>query len=101
MSERVAAQAHDDERRIREVVAQASRAQSDIEALLALHTPDAVAVNLPGRRVLGRAALAEAMAGALNSPLCRRAVRARLLSCRVGENAASTTLIPLRDAPRG
>lgn len=65
----VAAQTHDDERRIRDVVAEASRAQSDIDAVLALHTPDAVVVNFPGRRVLGRAALAEAMAGALNSPL--------------------------------
>lgn len=69
MSGTVAAQTHDDERRIRDVVAEASRAQSDVNAVLALHTPDAVVVNFPGRRVLGRAALAEAMAGALNSPL--------------------------------
>ncbi|MEU4377800.1 SgcJ/EcaC family oxidoreductase [Pseudonocardia alni] len=58
-----------DERRIREVVAQASRAQSDVDALPALHTPDAVVVNFPGRRILGRAALAEAMASALRSSL--------------------------------
>ncbi|WP_226361923.1 SgcJ/EcaC family oxidoreductase [Pseudonocardia sp. ICBG1142] len=69
MSETVAAPTHDDEHRIRDVVAEASRAQNDIDTLLALHTPAAVVVNFPGRRVLGRAALADAMAGALNSPL--------------------------------
>lgn len=38
MDETTAAQTHDDERRIRDVVAEAGRAQSDTEALLALHT---------------------------------------------------------------
>lgn len=58
-----------DERAIREVVAQAQAHQNDVEPLLRLHTPDAVIVNLAGRRVLGRDAFAEAMAGALASPL--------------------------------
>lgn len=44
-------------------------AQSDTAALVALHTPDVVIVNVAGRRVLGREAFAEAMAGALASPL--------------------------------
>ena len=59
----------DDERAIRAVVAEAQARQNDVDGLMQLHTPDAVIVNLAGRRVLGRAAFAEAMAGALASPL--------------------------------
>ncbi|WP_052809728.1 SgcJ/EcaC family oxidoreductase [Streptomonospora alba] len=59
----------EDEQAIRKVVARAQESQSNPEALLALHTPEAVIVNLAGRRVLGREAFGEAMAAALASPL--------------------------------
>ena len=62
-----------DDLAVRDVVARAAAAQSDPAALSRLHTPDAVVVNLAGRRVLGRADLAAAMVAALSSPL--RAVR--------------------------
>lgn len=58
-----------DEQALRELVAAAQVAQSDQPALLALHTPGVVIVNLAGRRVLGHDALSAAMAGALASPL--------------------------------
>lgn len=69
MSDTTVPPTHDDELRLREVVSRASDAQSDPGRLLPLHTEDAVVVNFPGRRVLGRQALADAMAGALSSPL--------------------------------
>lgn len=47
----------------------AHEAQEDVAALVALHTDEAVIVNLAGRRVFGSAALAEAMTAALASPL--------------------------------
>ena len=58
-----------DEIAIRELVAAAQTAQGDRQALLALHTPGVVIVNLAGRRVLGHDAFSAAMAGALSSPL--------------------------------
>ncbi|WP_019814936.1 SgcJ/EcaC family oxidoreductase [Saccharomonospora saliphila] len=57
-----------DERAIHELVSRAQELQND-PGLLDLHTPDAVIVNIAGRRVLGREAFAEAMRGALTSPL--------------------------------
>jgi uncharacterized protein (TIGR02246 family) len=59
---------HDDQA-IRAVVDAASHAQNDPYALVELHRSDAIIVNFPGRRVLGRAALGEAMTAALASPL--------------------------------
>lgn len=59
----------EDDAAIRAVVALADRAQTDPDVLLPLHTPGAAVVNFPGRRVLGREALAEAMRSALASPL--------------------------------
>jgi uncharacterized protein (TIGR02246 family) len=58
-----------DESAIRETVTRAHLAQIDSTALPALHTPGVAIVNIAGRRVLGRDALAEAMAAALASPL--------------------------------
>lgn len=58
-----------DEASIRAVVDRASRAQNDRDLLIALHRSDAVVVNFPGRRVLGRTALNEAMGAALATPL--------------------------------
>ncbi|GAA3885218.1 hypothetical protein GCM10022243_57550 [Saccharothrix violaceirubra] len=54
---------------IRRTIADAERHQSDLDPFVALHTEDVVVVNLAGRRVLGRAALRDAMAAALDSPL--------------------------------
>ncbi len=51
------------------VVADAEELQSDVDPLVALHTPDAVIVNIAGRRVLGRDAFEEAMRAALASSL--------------------------------
>jgi len=58
-----------DEQEIRDLVAQADQAQSDADALPALHTDEMVIVNLAGRRVFGRTAFAEAMSAALASAL--------------------------------
>lgn len=54
---------------IHQLVRQAQDFQFDPEPFLDLHTPDAVVVNIAGRRVLGRDALGEAMRAALASPL--------------------------------
>lgn len=61
----------EDEHAIRNLVRRAHDAQSDLDTLLAMHAPDVVIVivNVAGRRVLGRGAFADAMAGALASPL--------------------------------
>ncbi len=56
---------------IRDLVAAANRHQSDVAEFVALHHPDAVVVNVAGRRVLGRTALRDAMAAALDSPLAK------------------------------
>ena len=58
-----------DEREVRAVVARADAGQVEPTALIPLHAPDAVVVNIAGRRVLGRDAFAAAMAAALESPL--------------------------------
>lgn len=58
-----------DEREIRDLVARAQEAQNDSAALLELHTPGVVIVNLAGRRVMGREAFGEAMRAALASSL--------------------------------
>lgn len=57
--------------RIEQTIAAYQRHQSDPEPFLALHREDASVVNFVGRRVLGRDTLAEAMAGALASPLAK------------------------------
>ena len=58
-----------DDAAVREIVARASDAQNDPDAFLDLHTSDTIIVNIAGRRVLGRDALAQAMKAALASPL--------------------------------
>lgn len=54
---------------ISNLVATAHAAQLDPGTLLPLHALETVIVNIAGRRVLGRDALADAMAAALASPL--------------------------------
>ncbi|MFI6293586.1 SgcJ/EcaC family oxidoreductase [Nonomuraea sp. NPDC050790] len=56
---------------IRELVADASRHQSDPEPFLALHTDDTSIVNFGGRRVLGKEAVGQAMRAALATPLAK------------------------------
>ena len=51
------------------LVAAASDAQFDADALAALHTEDAVVVNVAGRRILGRHEFTEAARTALSSSL--------------------------------
>ena len=70
-----------DEQIIRTVVSHAQESQSDTDSLMALHTPETVIVNVAGRRVFGRKAFAEAMVGALASPL--REVRTTVEVCDV------------------
>ena len=61
----------DDDTAIRRTVAAAERHQNDLEPFLALHTPDALIVNVAGRRVLGRDAIRAAMQAALATPLAQ------------------------------
>jgi uncharacterized protein (TIGR02246 family) len=61
----------DDDAAIRQTVAAAERHQNDVEELIALHTADAIIVNIAGRRVSGRQAFDQAMRKALQSPLAK------------------------------
>jgi uncharacterized protein (TIGR02246 family) len=56
---------------IHRLVAEASDAQFDADALAALHTEDAIVVNVAGRRVLGREKFTKAARDALGSSLAR------------------------------
>ncbi|WP_232663542.1 YybH family protein [Pseudonocardia sp. TRM90224] len=58
-----------DTKAIRQTVEEAQRFQSDVEPFIALHTEDAIIVNIAGRRVLGRANIRDAMRSALATPL--------------------------------
>ncbi|WP_214403033.1 YybH family protein [Pseudonocardia lacus] len=71
-----------DEDTVRELIAAADRYQSDVDRFVALHHPDAVVVNLAGRRVLGRDALRRAMASALDTPLAEVLTRIEVLDVR-------------------
>jgi uncharacterized protein (TIGR02246 family) len=54
---------------IHDLVQLAHLRQADTEGLIDLHTPDALIVNIAGRRVIGREAFREAMSKALASQL--------------------------------
>ncbi|MGV9884848.1 SgcJ/EcaC family oxidoreductase [Streptomyces sp. NPDC003006] len=58
-----------DKKRIRELVVRTEEAQTDPDALPALHTSDLVLINFGGRRLFGRETFTSAMADALSSPL--------------------------------
>jgi len=78
-----------DERVIRDIVALAADAQGDSDALIGLHTPGAVIVNLAGRRVLGRDEFAAAMRAALASSLRKVRTAVEILDIRlVASNVA-------------
>lgn len=53
------------------LVAEVQGAQSDPDPFLALHTEDAIVVNIAGRQVRGRAALGDAMRAALAGSLAQ------------------------------
>ncbi len=55
----------------REVVRHAQESQNDTQALMGLHTLDAVIVNVAGRRILSRAAFKAAMRPAMTSSLAK------------------------------
>ncbi|MBB5075331.1 SgcJ/EcaC family oxidoreductase [Nonomuraea endophytica] len=67
---------------IRQLVADASRHQSDPEPFLALHTDDTTLVNFGGRRVVGKEALEEAMKAALATPLAKVVTSAEVADIR-------------------
>lgn len=56
---------------IRQLVADAEKYQNDLEPFVALHTADAIIVNIAGRRVLGRDAIHTAVKKALETPLAK------------------------------
>ena len=57
------------EAKIRRLVDAAVEHQSDVDPFLALHSDDIVLINLAGRRVIGKAALAAAMTEGLKTRL--------------------------------
>ncbi|MGA6164145.1 YybH family protein [Amycolatopsis magusensis] len=67
---------------IRQVIANAEKHQNDLEEFVALHTADALIVNIAGRRVLGRAAIREAMAQALATPLAKVLTKTEIVDIR-------------------
>jgi uncharacterized protein (TIGR02246 family) len=56
---------------IRRTVAEAQAHQGDVEGFMALHTTEAIIVNLAGRRVLGSDAIRVALSQALATPLAQ------------------------------
>jgi uncharacterized protein (TIGR02246 family) len=56
---------------IRHTVAEAQAHQGDVEGFMALHTTEAIIVNLAGRRVLGSDAIRVALSQALATPLAQ------------------------------
>lgn len=67
---------------IRELIAAAERHQNEVEPFLALHTEDAVIVNIAGIRLLGRDALREAMTRALSTRLANVLTTTEVLDIR-------------------
>jgi len=67
---------------IRELVETAQAHQADVGPFLVLHSPDAIIVNLAGRRVLGRDDLRQAMTAALASSLTKVTTRIEIHDIR-------------------
>jgi uncharacterized protein (TIGR02246 family) len=72
------------EAEIRRLVDAAVEHQSDVDPFLALHSDDIVLINLAGRRVIGKAALAAAMTEGLKT---------RLANVRTHTEVAAVTFI--------
>jgi uncharacterized protein (TIGR02246 family) len=64
-----------EEQAIRRTVAAAENYQNEVDPIMAIHTPDAVVVNIAGHRVLGKDAFRDAMKQALNGPLAHVATK--------------------------
>jgi len=67
---------------IRRTLADAERYQVDPEPFVALHTADAIIVNIAGRRVLGRDGIYEAMKKALETSLAQVLTRVEVTDIR-------------------
>jgi uncharacterized protein (TIGR02246 family) len=67
---------------IRALVEEAATVQSDVDGFMRLLTEDVVIVNIAGRRVLGKAAMREAMSAARQTRLARVITRNELLDIR-------------------
>ena len=67
---------------IRDLIAAAERHQNDVEPFLALHTENAIIVNIAGIRLLGRDALREAMTRALSTRLANVLTTTEVLDIR-------------------
>lgn len=88
---------------IRQLVADATEYQNDVEPLMKLHTEDTIIVNFGGRRVLGREAFRDAMRQALDSPLAKvfttvEIEDVRFLSPAVAIASCTKTIRDERDA---
>lgn len=82
MKQRQDAVPEEDMSAIRRTVADAQRYQVDVEPFVALHTGDAIIVNIAGRRVAGRDRLHEAMKAALGTSLARVLTRTEIEDIR-------------------
>lgn len=67
---------------IEETIAQAEMHQNDTDEFVALHTADAILVNIAGRRVLGRPDIERAMRAALATPLAKVRTRIEIVDTR-------------------
>ena len=67
---------------IRQTIANAEKHQNDTDEFVALHTADALIVNIAGRRVLGRDAIRRAMEQALATPLAKVLTRTEIVDIR-------------------
>ena len=74
---------HEADAAIRRTVADAERYQADLEPFVALHTDDAIIVNIAGRRVLGRDSIHKAMKEALATPLAQVLTRIEVEDIRL------------------
>ena len=67
---------------IRRTIADVEKHQVNIDPFLALHTDDALIVNIAGRRVLGRDSIYEAMKTALDTQLAKVLTRIEIEDIR-------------------
>ncbi|MGC7099169.1 YybH family protein [Amycolatopsis lurida] len=67
---------------IRQTIANVEKHQNNTDEFIALHTADALIVNIAGRRVLGRDAIREAMERALATPLAKVLTKTEIVDIR-------------------
>ncbi len=79
---------------IQQTVAEAEKYQSEVAPFVALHTADAIIVNIAGRRVLGREAIRQAMAAALETPMAKVFTKSEIVDIRfVGPDVAIVSCV--------